>query len=185
MLKKPESADDLSPPFEQIGEPGWSDAIKQLLADYEVPLPEPTGASELADAEKRLAVTLPADLKAAYAELGPLDLAEVRLLRPSEFEYLTDHWSAGALSAEDQRILADLVHIADSPGGPVGWDRANAMYSLVQHDPDEIVGGLLSFSDLLRSCIIDLAIGYHGWPDLYLVRLTEELKDSLFGDRWF
>jgi hypothetical protein len=92
MLRKPSTKEDLRPPFQTIGEPGWADRLRRVLIDYGVPLPEPVPASLIAHRESELGVGLPAALRQFYITFGTVDLDSFQLYPVDELEPLTDVW---------------------------------------------------------------------------------------------
>lgn len=182
VLHKPESKDDLRPPFSRIGDSGWAERVRDLLDAYGVPLPDPVSGSELDQREASLGVQLPPSLRRFLTEIGPLDPDGIRILSPPEIVPMEQIWFRDRLGFFARRRLRRMVAVADylGTGDLIGLEIASGRVSLCSHDPLGFSRWLPDFDALIKMVLIDLARGRYGWPD-EVDDLVASLKRELFG----
>jgi len=182
VLRKPITKEDLLPPFQTVGEPGWADRLRHVLIDYEVPLPESVPAELVTLRESELGVRLPAALREFYTTFGSVDFDGFQLYPVDALEPLTRAWFRQSLDVGQQARLSTLIAISDSGSDNyIAIDPVSGTCYLCSHDPVGISDEAASFDDLVRKAVIDLSWGYYGWPDPEVERLATELKLDLFG----
>ncbi len=181
MLQKPQTKSDLLPPFDSIGEANWDTRLRQLLVDYEVPLPAPCGDGEIDECEKRLGFALPQSLKLFLSALGPVDFDGVRVLSPKEIRTAESFWFASYFTEDEQKQLPHLLQVAEAVADNVyALEVASGRCCLCSHDPPGLFEWLPSFDVLIKMAVIDLSWSYYGWPDEEIEDMAEELKAELF-----
>jgi hypothetical protein len=183
MLEKPKTKFDLLPPFNFIGETNWNSKLRQLLIDYEVPLPTPCSLPEIMDCEKRLDCILPQPLKIFLNTLGPVDFDGLRLFQAHEIRTAESFYCSDYFSEEERKQLPHLLQVAESLADNV---YVLAMKSgkccLCSHDPVDLFEWLPSFDALIKTAVIDLSWSFYGYPDEEIEKMAEELKTELFPD---
>lgn len=189
MLNKPTCKEDLLPPFNEIGEPGWAETIRMVLQDYAVPLPEPSADKDLRELENKLGFQLPRSLCVFLTQFGPVDFGSVSLRSSTGLKTLFDDegiaWFRDWFDADQKQQLARLLAIGDYGGdaGVVSIDPLSGICYLCQHDPLGIHKLAGSFDDLIKSEIILLSCGYFGYPDPEIEAMASQLVEELFGRR--
>jgi len=183
-LPKPQTIDDLRPPFQRIGDPGWESDLRQLLEAYEVPLPQPVAEDDLRHREAVLAFRPNEAVRQFLLTIGPLDL-EVRVLSLQAMGTLEGVWFRGHLSTADRARLPRLVAVLDylGTGDFIAWDRDSDEFKVVGHDPAGIHPWQPTFDECIREQCIDLAVGYYGWPGDDILKLAEEAKRTFLRRR--
>jgi hypothetical protein len=183
MLQKPTSKSDLMPPFNHIGEVGWDLKLRQVLVDFEVPLPVPCSEADLLNCEGMLGMAMPQSLRLFLSTLGPVDFDGVRIFTPEEIKTAETFWFAKYFTEEDQRQLLGLIQVAEAVADNVHViELKSGRCGLCSHDPPGLFEWLPSFDALIKSAIIDLSWSYYGWPDDEIEEMAEQLKAELFSD---
>ncbi|HEY1013242.1 MAG TPA: SMI1/KNR4 family protein [Herpetosiphonaceae bacterium] len=184
-MQEPTCPDDLIPPFGQIGEPGWDDALRALLSAYGCPPPQPTRAGALSEAEARLGMVFPASVRQLYEAFGPLDFDGLVLLDPGVMIPAAELWMWEMLGRSDQRRLAGAIAIAEIDSGDAyALDPATGACCRVSHDPAAIEHWLPSFDALIQCAVIDLSWSYYGWPGPEIPAWASQLMMGRYGIRW-
>ncbi len=179
-LKKPQTADDLTPPFAVVGEPGWADRLRTWLADFDFRFAVPSTEAEVAAAETRLGVRLPADWRAFLLAFGPLDLDGLRLSSPAAITHMDGVWFRSHLSEPERALLPQLLQVGECGSDNfVAFSTRDGWVCVCSHDPGGLWDWCPSFSDFLRVQLVRLWSGYYGWPD----ESVQELSDGL-ASQW-
>lgn len=184
MLKKPESKNELLPPFRWIGEDGWEEKARQILLDYEVPLPQPSTAEEIQQCEERLGVILPEPFKLFHENFGAVAFDCPLLFPLSDVRNATEVWFYDFLSEQDKMALSDMVLIGNPADDYLVLDLKTGRCAGCYHDPPGFADWLPSFHELIQCAFIGLCCRYYGWPDESLEKWSNELKFELYGVRF-
>lgn len=180
--EKPRSKNDLLPPFERIGEPGWDARIREFLTSYDVPLPEPASAASLDACEQRLGVSLHPSHRLFLETIGPVAMDYVQFFPADEIRR-PDEWFVDSLPDEDRARLDSFVRVADAGGSDDVFTLhlpGGGVY-LLSHYPASHTQCLETFDDLVRIATINIHTGYYGWPDKEIAEMAQELMEELFG----
>lgn len=179
--KKPTEKADLEPPFSRIGDPGWAEGVKALLASYGVPLPTPVPEATLASREVELGIKLPTALCTFLTEVGPLDL-DLRVHRPEGIRFCNEIWFRDHLAPEHQALLPRLLAVA-SVGSDnfVALDVESSRCGVLSHDPPGFWKPLPDFDTLIKVMLMRLPTGYYGWPDEEVAELVDAAVTDLVG----
>ncbi|HEX8465754.1 MAG TPA: hypothetical protein VF627_14150 [Abditibacterium sp.] len=181
MLQKPKSKFDLMPAFNRIGDADWDTKLRQILVDYEVPLPAPCSQVELADCEKRLGFALPYSFRLFLNTMGPVDFSGIRVLAPKEVKTAEGFWFASYFSEEDRNRLSGMLEVAEAVSDNIYVvELQSSKCGLCSHDPPGFFEWLPSFDALIQVAVIDLSWGYYGWPDDEIEEMAEQLRAELF-----
>lgn len=184
MLKKPESKKELIPPFRWIGEEGWEEKARQILLDYEVPLPKPATAEEIQQCEERLGIVLPEPFKLFHRTLGPVDFSSFLFFNVMDVEIATNVYFYDFLNGQDRAALPNMILIGEPADDYLVLDLQNGRCAGCYHDPPGFAHWLPSFHELIQCAFIYLCCGYYGWPDDQLELWAEELVFELYGVRF-
>lgn len=181
MLQKPTTKADLLPPFDLIGNAGWDLALRQVLVDYEVPLPTPCCEAELADCEERIGFALPQSLRLFLLAIGPIDFDGLRIFSPQKIKTAESFWFAEYFSEIARKQLPQLLQFAEAVADNVYvMELQSGKCCLCCHDPAGLIDWLPSFDTLIKIAVIDLSWSYYGWPDDEIEEMAEELKAELY-----
>ena len=179
--EKPTRGEDVAAPFERIGEPGWADSVRALLASYGAPPPSPVSEVDVSARETELGVLFPDALRVLITQLGPLDL-DIRLLGLDEIRLLDQVWFRDKLPPEQQGLLPRLLAVADYGSGDyVALDVGSGRCGVLGHDPPGLWKPLLDLDTLIKVMLMRLPAGYYGWPDEAVAGLVEAAVEALVG----
>lgn len=182
-LKQPKTTADLEPPFKHIGEQGWEERLRTLLAAYGVPEPQPVATGDISARESALGFRLDESVRQFLLVIGPVDFQSLRVLSPEEIEPLSGVWYASRLSERDRERLPNVVGVMDYLGKGdefVGWERSASRFVRLGHDPAGVWEWLPTFDECIREQCVELAAGHYGWPDEETQRLVRDTKRRLF-----
>ena len=184
MLKKPESKNELLPPFRWIGEEGWESKARQVLLNYEVPLPAPTTLEEIQDIEERFSITLPESFKLFHTTFGAVDFDHFSFFPLADLQSATDVYFLDFLDEDNKTALRKMVLIGEPADDYLALDIETGSCAGCYHDPPGLANWLPSFHELIQCAFILLCCGYYGWPDEELGLWAEELISELYGVRF-
>ena len=181
MPQKPESKQDLLPPFERIGDAGWDDEIKSFLNSYDVPLATPSKESAIQKCETRLNTQLPQSYREFLAIIGPQIFGYLKIFGPDDIRQ-PNEWFSETLEEPDKQQLKRLLRVGDAggSGNVFAIDTIDGSIHLISHDPLGIHRTHKSFDDLIREYCIGIFAGYYGWPDAEIEEMVEDLRLEMF-----
>ncbi|MEZ6188782.1 MAG: SMI1/KNR4 family protein [Planctomycetota bacterium] len=180
--KKPIRESDVAPPFSHLGEPGWAEAVKVLLATYDVPLPTPVSSVALANREAELGIKLPQALCTFLTKVGPLDLDGLRIHPPEEITFCDRVWFRDHLTPEHQAWLPQLLAVAGTGSDNfIALDLESRRCGVLSHDPPGLWKPLPDFDTLIKVTLMRLPAGYYGWPDQEVADLVDAAVTDLVG----
>ena len=182
MVDKPQTKEDLLPPFEQIGELGWDDRLRSFLASYDVPFPDPATKAELIACEERIGTSLLAPHRLFLASFGPLNLDYITIFSASDIR-TPDEWFVESLPDEQRSEISDFIRVADAggTGNMFTMHLATGAVHFLSHDPLGHRQRLECFDDLVRLALVSIHSSYYGWPDEDIQLMSRELMKELFG----
>ena len=175
-LPTPRTAEELLPPIAVVGEPGWDSRLRAWLTDFR--FAAPSSPAEVAAAESRLGVRLPADWRAFLLEFGPLDLDRVRLSAPSQIVRMGGVWFRPHLSERERALLPGLLQVGEcGSDNYIALSTADGWVCECCHDPGGLYDWCPSFGDFLRVQLVRLWSGHYGWPDPEVGQLSDGLAE--------
>ena len=178
-LSKPQTEQELLPPFLRIGEPEWDTRLRDWLDDFDFRIGTTSFEHELTEAESRLGVKLPADWRAFLLTFGPLDLDSVQLTSPSQIVTLQDVWFRSHLKEIDQQMLPQFLQVGEcGSDNSIAYNISNGWVCECSHDPVGFWHWCPSFSDFLRLKLIGMWSGFYGWPDHDVQELSSRLSNQ-------
>ena len=182
-LTEPLTDQDLPRPFTHIGESGWADRARAILAAYEVPLPAPVPAADIARRERELRIQFPVAYATFLSELGPADLDGFRFLSPQEATTLQDFYLKAELSEADRRRLAEFLSVVEYCGtdDPFVIHLPSEEVYRCGHDPLGFSCQLASFHVLARLAFLALPTSYYGFPGAKVEELVRRAQVALAG----
>jgi hypothetical protein len=182
-LQKPQRVEDLLPPFDRIGEPGWSARLREWLGELEFPLEEPSSPESVVAAEARLGVPLEPGWRTFLLQFGPLSFDYTSLSRPEEIVRMDGVWFRDFLSDAQREDLWRLLQVGDTGSDNfIVYDTRERSFFECSHDPAGFLDYYPDFDALLRVCLIRLWAGYDGWDDVDV--LVESAVESLQAVWW-
>ena len=182
-LIKPRTEQDLLPPFLNVGDPEWDTRFRTWLNAFDFRFGSTSTEEELAEAESRLGIQLPADWRLVLLAFGPLDLDSVQLTHPDRIATLEDVWFRSHLKEDDQQMLSQFLQVGEcGSDNYVAYNLSNGWVCECCHDPGGFGNWCPSFNDFLRLKLIGMWSGYYGWPDEGVQTLSEGLSSQWLAD---
>jgi len=183
-LVRPQTEQDLLPPFSHVGETEWDTRLRRWLTAFDFDFGAPSTEEELAEAESRLGTPLPADWRVFLSAFGPLNLDSVQLTSPAQIGTLQDVWFKSHLKDHDQQLLPQFLQVGEcSSDNYIAFNISNGWICECCHDPSGFWDWCPSFNDFLRLKLIGMWSGYYSWPDEQ-VRFLEDSLSSQWTAEW-
>jgi len=187
--------DEISIPFEKIGDRNWVDKTKLILTElaenFGNELPVPVSAASIAKLETRIDTNLPEGLKLFYEQFGIADIGE-QLQELDEIDWIGNTWKEHPeygpdFSEKDKEYMPFLVSFSDyiGNGNMFCFHSETKEIYYFDHDTKPYFTKLFDdVSDYIKGCLISCQseLFHQETGQEQVEEWCEEILDDMYGE---